>query len=225
MLPSSCLLKLRALVNWWKSRSAGPRVGELGGGTAADNSLGGSVRTGVFGLSGEGNRFVYVFDRSGSMSGFGGRPLRAAKAELISSLNDLVKIHQFQIIFYNNDPPRVFDPRGGSPRLEWADETSKELARAFVRGIDAVGGTEHLAALKLGLGMRPDVIFFLTDADEPRLSNSELAEVRRLNRGTAIFTVEFGFGPQRNGSNFLVRLAEQNDGQHVYVDVSQLPAR
>ena len=37
--------------------------------------------------------------------------------------------------------------------------------------------------------------------------------------------IEFGFGPQRNRNNFLVRLAEQHQGQHLYIDVSKLPAR
>ena len=35
---------------------------------------------------------------------------------------------------------------------------------------------------------------------------------------------EFGYGPQTDEDNFLVRLARQNGGQHQYVDVSQLPS-
>ena len=52
-------------------------------------SFGGQAQTSVFGLQGEGSKFLYVFDRSGSMSGYGGRPLRSAQSELIASLNDL----------------------------------------------------------------------------------------------------------------------------------------
>ncbi|HTN76656.1 MAG TPA: hypothetical protein VL096_15465, partial [Pirellulaceae bacterium] len=59
------------------------------------------TETGVFGVKGRGTKFVYVFDRSGSMSGFGGRPLAAAKRELLASINDLDTVHQFQVIFYN----------------------------------------------------------------------------------------------------------------------------
>ena len=72
---------------------------------------GGYARTGVFGVIGEGHKFVYVFDRSGSMDGHGGAPLAAAKAELIASLKDLGQMHQFQIIFYN-EQPRIFSPTG-----------------------------------------------------------------------------------------------------------------
>lgn len=66
-----------------ESPAAAPRVGDLGGGTAKSLDVGGgTARTEVFGVYGTGSRFVYVFDRSGSMSGHGGRPLAAAKREL-----------------------------------------------------------------------------------------------------------------------------------------------
>ena len=38
-----------------------------------------------------------------------------------------------------------------------------------------------------------------------------------------INTIEFGYGPATESDNFLIRLARQNHGQHVYVDISQLP--
>ena len=175
----------------------------------------------MFGLEGEGSRFVYVFDRSGSMAGFAGRPLAAAKAELLASLDDLDRIHQFQIIFYN-EQPQVFNPDRGAPSLVWADEGGKEKARRFVRGIAADGSTRHASALELALGMRPDVIFFLTDADEPQMTDDELAKIRRINRGTSINAIEFGFGPHGSNTNFLVRLAEENGGRDAYVDISLL---
>jgi Ca-activated chloride channel family protein len=72
--------------------------------------------------------------------------------------------------------------------------------------------------------MTPDVVFFLTDAEQPQLSASELAEVRRLNRGESVInTIEFGSGTFPGGENFLIRLARQNRGRHVYVDVTKLP--
>jgi len=199
-----------------------PAAGELLQGTSATKALGGSVQTQIFGATGTGSKFVYVFDRSGSMDGYGGRPLRAAKSQLIASLRDLEPVHQFQIIFYN-ERPRVFQPDVGAPRLVWADERHQRLAAQFVAGIVAGGGTRHLEALELALGMHPDVIFFLTDADEPHLTPGELDRIRRWNRGSAIHAVEFGYGPSRGESNFLVRVAEQNGGTHTYVDLANLP--
>jgi len=68
------------------------------------------------------------------------------------------------------------------------------------------------------------VIFFLTDADEPRMTAGQLAHVVRTNQGASINAIEFGYGPQTDADNFLVKLARQNGGRHVYVDVSQLPS-
>jgi hypothetical protein len=68
------------------------------------------------------------------------------------------------------------------------------------------------------------VIFFLTDADEPRMTTQQLARIAHMNQGTSINAIEFGYGAQSEADNFLVRLARQNCGKHVYVDVSRLPA-
>ncbi|MEX0677741.1 MAG: hypothetical protein WD063_11735 [Pirellulales bacterium] len=182
---------------------------------------GGSARTGVFGVEGEGNKFVYVFDRSGSMDGHGGAPLIAAKSELIASLADLGQTHQFQIIFYN-EQPRIFNPAGRAGRLVFGNEQNKNLARRFVGSITASGATRHLEALEMAVRLGPDVIFFLTDADEPRMTPQELAHIAQMNQGTSINAIEFGYGAQRNTDSFLVTLARQNGGQHVYIDVSQL---
>ncbi len=200
-----------AIIDATQLTSGGRPKGGIDGGTSTE----------VFGVTGYGSKFVYVFDRSGSMDGYGGRPLKAAKLELLASLQDLDRTHQFQIIFYN-ERPTIFKPNPGTPQLVWGDERGKQLAKEFVNGITASGGTRHKDALQLALRMRPDAIFFLTDADEPQLTSGELAEVRRWNQQTMIHAIEFGFGPQSNSNNFLVRLARQNGGQHAYVDISRL---
>ncbi len=107
----------------------------------------------------------------------------------------------------------------------FGDSATKRLAQSYIRGIVASGGTQHLEALKLAIGMRPDVVFFLTDAAEPQLSPSQLEEIRRRNSrsGVTINAIEFGAGPSQSSMNFLVRLAQQNGGHHVYVDVTRLP--
>ena len=184
--------------------------------------FGGSIQTSVFGLTGTGTKFVYLFDRSGSMGDFRGRPLHAAKTELLRSLDELEEIHQFQIIFYNQSPS-VFNPTGESPRMWWGDERGKTLAKRFIQAINAVGNTEHMAALEMALRLQPDVIFFLTDADDPMLSAPQLERLRRLNAGsTVINAIEFGVVPDAGHDNFLRRLARQHAGRHVYINVSRL---
>jgi hypothetical protein len=194
---------------------------EAHGKSSAGSVPAGYTRTGVFGASGVGRKFVYVFDRSASMDGHGGAPLAVAKRELLASLQDLDQTHQFQIIFYN-ERPRIFNPTGVLGRLVFGTDQNKNLAEKFVGSITADGATQHEEALAMALKMAPDVIFFLTDADEPRMNSDQLARIARLNKGTAINTIEFGFGPEVKRDNFLIKLAQQNAGQHVYVDVSKL---
>ncbi len=108
--------------------------------------------------------------------------LRTAKNELINSLKDLGQTHQFQIIFYN-ERPRVFNPTGAPGRLVFGNDQNKYLAQKFVGSITADGATRHEEALETALRMSPDVVFFLTDADEPRLTEKQLARIAALERG------------------------------------------
>ena len=206
-----------------------------GGFTSGGSTKGGSARSSrtgikgeatvqVFGVQGTGSRFVFVFDRSLSMSGYQGRPLAAAKRELIKSLEGLGSIHQFQIVFYNEEPKVFGGQPGQSPELRFASDENKERAESFITSITADGGTQHMDALVKALGMGPDVIFFLTDADDPKLTNDDLDRLRQRNRsGSVINCIEYGAGASQDDTNFLQRLSEQHRGQHMYVDVTKLP--
>ncbi|MGI8978913.1 MAG: vWA domain-containing protein [Pirellulaceae bacterium] len=189
-----------------------------GKGLPLGKGRGSQARTAVFGVQGEGNRFVYVFDRSGSMEG---APLAAAKQQLIDSLESLDKVHQFQIIFYNQQPRLMQLTPGQQPSMEFAGDAGKKKAESFIGSILADGGTRHMEALEMALRLKPDVIFFLTDADDPKLSSTELDRIRRLNSGTSINAIEFGSGSASGGPNFLKSLAEQNHGNYGYVDISK----
>lgn len=179
--------------------------------------------TTVFGISGSGHRFVYVFDRSDSMNGFGGRPLRAAKAELIRSLQTLGERQYFQIIFYNNRP--VPFRLGGTPlKMAPGEPGYLNAAEQYVRSISAYGGTSHRDALRMALRLAPDVIFFLTDARVPRLSDDELHEIQQRadEVGTVIHAIEFGDQAEPPASSFLRDLAEMNRGQYQYLNIHRL---
>ncbi|HUY88897.1 MAG TPA: hypothetical protein VMV10_09200 [Pirellulales bacterium] len=196
-------------------------AGELTGGPRRTAKVsGGRARTSVYGIEGEGNRFVYVFDRSASMGSGSGSPLASAQRELLASLAELSETNQFQIIFYNEEPAAMNLGRqyGG---LLFADRQSQELAQKYVRGIMAAGGTRHGEAIEAALSLAPDVIFFLTDADQPELSAGRLARIKRMNGGRAsIHTIEFGLGAKSGRDNFLARIARQNGGKYVYIDIS-----
>lgn len=181
----------------------------------------GLARTGVYGIQAEGHSFVYIFDRSDSMGVGGGSPLASAKAQLIASLDDLTEQNQFHVIFYNT-APHVMDLGRKFGGLVFADEWAKGQAKKHVQSITASGGTDHFLALKAGLKLHPDVIFFLTDADQPGLSRPQLEQLNRLNSGrTSIHTIEFGDHPHAGRENFLGRIARENGGQYVYIDITK----
>ena len=152
-----------------------------------------------------------------------GAPLAAAKSELLASLAALTNANQFQIIFYNQQPLPMPAMRGSMTAMTAASDFGKRQAATFLGGVLADGSTDHWAALRLALALRPDVIYFLTDASDPQLSPNQLQAIRQLNRQTTIHTIEFGTLPFAQPGNFLERLAMENGGQHTYIDVQLLP--
>jgi hypothetical protein len=177
------------------------------------------ARLSVFGAVEEGSRFVFVFDHSTSMDG---APLAAAKEQLLASLEGLDSVHQFQVIFFNHEV-QAWDMTGGQRRIPFATESNKELARRFVAGVVADGGTERKAPLLKALAWGPDAIFFLTDADDVMPAYDVAEAVERAQRsGTAIACIEFGAGPAPEGDSFLKQLAHDTGGDYVYVDTTML---
>ena len=210
----------------------GPQTAETGAdGNAAAMTSGGAGRkrsasggdavVQVFGVEGVGTKFVYAFDRSVSMN-MEGR-LSAAKKQLIESLTALESIHQFQILFFNSRTTSP-DLSGGQNRIAFASEQNKRLAERFVAGVMADGGTDRFIALRSALAFSPDVVFFLTDADDP-MSAAEMRQIEQRNRrvGATICTIEFGSGRAHGRHNFLKQLAKMTGGQYGYVDTTRLP--
>ncbi|MCA9134418.1 MAG: hypothetical protein KDA45_14715, partial [Planctomycetales bacterium] len=219
-----------------------PQVGAAAGGDPADAAgglglgdggatLGGDrsiakVKTSVFGIEGEGTRFLYVFDRSESMAGYQAAPLKAAKAELIKSIESLGPAHQFQIVFYNDSPLPFGGMKSGGPQMFKGEPASKLAATRFVRDISADGGTRHIDALRMALAMGPDVLFFLTDADSfPSSRELEDLHARAARAGTTLHTIQFGSGPNQHGGGWIRQLAETTLGKYRYIDVTQLKQR
>lgn len=179
----------------------------------------GRARITMFGLTGVGYKFVYVIDRSASMGGSGEMALRAVKAELRKSIEPLDTVHQFQIIVYN-EKPLLFNPSGVPGRLAFANRANKDRAVRFIESITADGNTRHDDALKLAIKLRPDVIFLLTDGDDPKLTRRELDAIQRMAAGITIHAIEFGMGDPPAKPSFLATLAAENGGKYAYVDLT-----
>jgi von Willebrand factor type A domain len=202
-----------------KQTNSSGRASGRATGIHGSSGTSGYGQTSVFGVQGKGNKFIYVFDRSGSMEG---RPLAAAKKQLLESLQSLESVNQFHIIFFNTKTQSI-DITGGGHRIAFASDRNKKLAGNFVGGITADGGTDRMYALREALNFAPDVIFFLTDAEDA-MSASEMAELARANRRVqaSICVIEFGKNPAPTPNNFLARLAHDNGGQYGYVDTTKL---
>jgi hypothetical protein len=181
----------------------------------------GFVWTKLYGIEAEGAKFVYVFDRSASMSIARGKPLAAAKRELIASLTPLERVHQFYLLFYNQET-RAFQPGADSGKLIFATDANKAAAERFINGIQPEGATDHYSALSLALKMRPDVIFLLTDGDaNDDLSAEELARLSKQNgAATKIHVIQFT-ADLPTGAN-LKTLAKDNGGEFKTVPLKEL---
>ena len=201
---------------------AGTEGIETGTGTGKGSSSGDGVTVKVFGLEGTGHRFAFVFDRSDTMSEHEGKPIQAAKAELINAINSLGSVHQFIIVFYNQDT--LIYPEGDrAARSIYATDENKELAKRFVHSIVPAGGTNHEEAISIAAKQKPDVIFLLTDGEQKDdLSNPQLDRITKATNGIQINVIQFGSGSEPRIRNYLKLLAIQNAGLYQYIDVGKL---
>lgn len=179
----------------------------------------GPSRTRFFDVESVGNSFVWVVDRSASMSHRDA--LGLAKREALASLGRLSPSNTFQFIFYHTEYDVL--PLGGR-QLVAATPENLEAARALIARIAASGGTEHNSALLEAIRLGPEVIYFLTDAD--MMSERDVQQLTRANHGrkrsATIHAIEFGNGPNISEDKPLRRLAELNDGTYTYVDVLEI---
>jgi hypothetical protein len=202
--------------------AGGMGEGIAGLGTAASGTGGGSGKStaSFMGLKGTGRSFVYVLDRSASMDEFEGAPIRFAKREVLRSIRSLDERSQFQIVFYN-EAPGSLNPGTAGGKLLSANETNIDRASRFVQAISPQGGTEHIPGLKMGLTFSPEVLFFLTDAAEPAMTEAQLLDIQgRADRSlTTIHAIQFNHGPAMNEGGWIRQLAEMNRGTYRYVDI------
>ena len=168
-----------------------------------------------------GTSFVYLIDSSGSMYG---RQMQFARAQLKASLQRLDRTQRFQIIFYANDPYPMSIKRSPGRDMYWATELNVAAAARLIDQSQPNAGTDHKPAIMAALKLRPEVLYLLTDADEPFLSTAQMKQIAAYNRGnTRIHCIEFGKGPELSIPGWLKELASRNGGKYRYRDVTRLP--
>ncbi|HXI92195.1 MAG TPA: VIT domain-containing protein [Blastocatellia bacterium] len=157
--------------------------------------------------------FIFVIDRSGSMSG---EPLLQARNALRSCLRSM-------------GPQDTFNIQAFDDRVEWFSESANLVAQAAVERadkwlerIDARGGTDILGAIDsvLMIDSEPErqrYIVFLTDG----AVSADDEALRRVQRGLGrarLFT--FGIGPSVNRS-LLMRMADVGHGTAEFLQLNE----
>ena len=177
---------------------------------------------GFSGARAVGRKFVYVVDRSDSMRWNGGAPMRRAISDAVSSVQSLdVKrgASKFQVLVFNHEVD-VFDSGTG---LIDVNPINKARCANFLKSLVPSGGTSPEQALAIGIKMRPDVVFFLTDADE-ELTDQTLERIQILRRQCKvqqICVIEFRKSTDPIKKTYR-RLAGENGGSYVVRNIDLL---
>lgn len=164
-------------------------------------------------------QMTFVIDSSGSMEG---ESMEQARRALADGLSHLEPGDTFNVIDFDSDARALFErPAPFTPR-------NLARARAFLRGLEAEGGTEMLRALELAFRLDAPSqralrqLVFITDgsvSNEAALFDAIRAQLddRRL------FTVGIGRAPNRY---FMQRAAEFGRGTFTFVsDVGDVGAK
>jgi len=173
--------------------------------TGTGVAAGGPSAPAFFGSRGKGTKFVYIVDRSGSMSG---DRFEAARDELKKSIRTLRTGMSFHVIFYDSNHEEL----PGTP-LQPVTMESITKAIKWIDGQSPRGGTEPEDAMVRALELKPHTIWLLTDGqfsegicDKITASNPE----RRVSINTIAFH-------DPSGEPLLKRIAAENRGDYRFV--------
>jgi hypothetical protein len=151
---------------------------------------------------------VYVLDHSLSMGT--DRKLDSARRELITSLRQLPKTVRFQVIDYNDSVEMLIVD--GRMDLLPAEPAIVTKAISHLQTLYAAGKSNHVAALRCGVNLHPDLLYFLTDAGD--LKPEDIAIITRCNQRTAIHTIELTRRRTLQPDHPLSQLVRDNGGTY-----------
>jgi hypothetical protein len=189
--------------------------GGVGVGTGPAQGPGVGYGTTFFGAEARARSFAFVIDRSGSMAFQDA--LTVAKDEMMRSLRRLPAEARFAVVFYNHVPKRI--EVGGSENLVPATESNKAQVEKQLDRLLPEGGTDHMEALRIAMAMKPEVIFFLTDAD--LMTYSDVNKLVQDELDVRIQTIHFSPGYDLPGQSPLKKLAVATGGSYRHIDVNK----
>ena len=163
------------------------------GGKAVGNAIGGSVGS-------------FLGEQAASET----TKLGGAKRELIPALQGLPESASFSIITFGNETKEWYQG------MVQATSGNRNLAVAYVKGLEANGGTPAAEALSQAFAQpNANLVFFLSDGQPTDSSPDQiLARVQSLNTKRAVKISAVGLGDDQD-AKFLTELAKQNGGQYV----------
>lgn len=178
-----------------------------------------------FGTRVNGKSFVYVLDRSGSMSsavsGAHVSRLEAATRELLHSIEQLGDDQYFYVILFSSEMLRMFEDKSLYPKLIKATKQNKRKLRNWLEKIDPAGSTDPRDAIDLAIRLKPNAIFMLSDGAFNTLSNNEYSAISivKNQRGRKIPVNTIAF-QDRSASQNLAELATASNGTFRFVGLN-----
>jgi hypothetical protein len=159
---------------------------------------------------------VYVIDCSMSMGG-ADRKFARARDEVLASLHELPAATMFQVIPFNSTAATL-SLQGQRGLVAKSDAAVLEVARDL-EGRKPKDGTNFYAALRCGLDLRPEVLFFVTDGED--LPSEVVRDATSRNKShTEIQVVQLSIDPARPDSP-LRTLATTNAGTYRHVPLGR----
>lgn len=164
--------------------------------------------------------FVFVLDRSGSMSG---EPIRQARNALRACLRILEPLDTFRILLFDDRLEWYHSQKEGkSPNADPVNQAAIHQADTFLSQIEGRGGTEIVQALEAILnlpaaGNHMRYVLFLTDG-AVSAEDQALSTVRKKLGQTRIFT--FGIGSSVNRA-LLSKMAQLGRGAAEFLQLDE----
>src|SRR5262249_12027581 len=136
---------------------------------------------------------------------------------LAKSLQRLPEGARFQVILYHDVARPLLPSQPG-----WLEATPTRIqeAVAALAQVPSEGATNHAAGLRAGLQLRPDVLFFLTDADDLTHEHMRLAVQLNPQGRTVIHTIELSLDNRDRPMMPMQVLARLSRGTYQAVDLS-----
>jgi hypothetical protein len=174
----------------------------------------------VFGNGGNARLIVYLCDSTGSML----NKMANLKEELGKSVQNLRPIQSFDIVFYQDIKIEQFDKQ-----LVAATPETKRRAAQWLDGVISSGTTDPIPALETALKLKPQLLYFLTDAADFPDPKGLMASIAKYNKdkkikiNTILFVENHDeFVKNKDSEGLMKQIATENGGNFKWVEIDSL---